>query len=898
MKRWLSHTTALAVLVALLGVVPIVQGTAESAIASTPRLTDPLFTKVPQATALTTLDMRVQYTGGDSTDAVATARVLQGLVNRTATNKVYLLNDAIDALHEIGGKNWNVQEDWITNTDELTDLPRTALARSSGENGGLRALVDQYSGYINGVVIWDPTATGDVDVATFGAAVTIAAQTGALAVSPDLRDDLVSWGYSFPVLEDLRDYDFDDDFEVLNWSVENYWAGSNQDLRSVFSLGADSYLDIRAFNEGPIDYAVATNGFAFDINMVDADDDAALMGLLDNYVDGETAILGWIPTHPGGTGFGETPAVLDGTSYYVLGGNGLSDFSVYGSFPDSDIDLPDPVADTVGANDVYVGLMLTDGDALHCVYRGMFSEFTQERTSSFGEVPITWSIAPQLANLAPPVYNYFAENLPEGSDLTIGWADKVNRSTDTGLTALAEQWRQYADLSDIHTVWTVHSQEDSQRSDLVGWDGVAIGYTNSQIPAHPATLRSDTAVLGTWNFGYDAPAEDVVAGIQDYAGQNPGAPLFMMVTMGAPFSETGSYYDKAKDIADALGADPQGRNYKFVGLSDMAATYSEFAANGGIGGGGAGNLMSNGGFELNPLDANGWGTQDWNSNASLSWATDQKRSGLYSAKVSGTGVNAGFNRDYTNKISIGPSETYTLGGWMKTDSVSGTGAWVWTEQLDSLGNVISGTRWDSPQELGTNDWNKVSHTFTAAPNAANMNLYVHLNGSGTVWYDDMTLASGAGPVVSNSGFESDPIDANGWDTFSWSGSPAITWATDQVHGGSRSLRVTNASSAFGGVNRDGNRVPVEASTSYTLEGWVRTDSVSSPTGEGAYWAIGFADAAGNWIGTSTYTDVLSATHDWTQVSATVTSPANAAYATIGARLNGTGTAWFDDVTLE
>lgn len=865
--------------------------------AATPRLTEPLFTKVPQATALTIMDMQVQYTGGDSKDAVAAARVLQGLVNKTATNKVYLYNDAIDALHEIGGRNWNVQQDWITNTDELKNLPKTNLTRSSGTNGRLHGLLNQYASTVQGLVIWDPRTINNVNVATFGAAVTIAAQQNALAVSPDLKDQLVSWGFNFPVLVDLRTNNFQNDYQVMNWSIDNYWATSNPSMRAVFSLGTDSFYDINVFNEGPIDYAVATNGFAFNINMTDSNDDTVLMKLLNKYTNGKTAILGWVPTHPGGTGTGEAPSILDGTSYYVLGGNGLSNFSVYGSFGDSNINMPAAVTSPVSNNDVYVGFMLTDGDALHCVYRGMFSEFTKEKTATFGQIPITWSIAPQLANLAPPIYNFFARNLPAGSDLTIGWADKVNGTNDTGLAALANHWKQYSDLTDIRTVWTVHSQENSQRSDLVGWDGVTIGYTNSQIPIHQASLRPDTTVVGTWNFGYDAPAQDIVNGIQAHVAQNAGTPVFMMVTIGAPFSEPGSYYDKAKQVADALQANAGGRNYKFVGAKDMAATYKQYVNGGGTGGGSGGNLISNGSFELRPVNANGWNTQNWNSNATFTWATDQKHSGTYSAKVNGTGINAGYNRDGANKISIGPGQTYTLSAWMKTNGTSGTGAWVWTEQLDSLGNVISGTRWDSPPQLGTNDWNKVSHTFTAASNATNMNFYVHLNGSGTVWYDDVSLVTGLGTTVPNGDFELNPLNANGWNIFTWAGAPAVSWATDEKHGGTHSLKVVAAASASGGVNKDASRISIAPNTTYTITGWVKANSVTATSGEGAYFAIGFADSTGAWLGTSSYTNVITGTQGWSLVSATVTSPANAASATISARLVGTGTAWFDDVVL-
>lgn len=99
------------------------------------------------------------------------------------------------------------------------------------------------------------------------------------------------------------------------------------------------------------------------------------------------------------------------------------------------------------------------------------------------------------------------------------------------------------------------------------------------------------------------------------------------------------------------------------------------------------------------------------------------------------------------------------------------------------------------------------------------------------------------------------------------------------------------------MNKDASRAAVLPNTTYTLTGWVKTNGVTAPAGEGAYYAIGFADNAGNWLGVSTYTNVVTGTQGWNLVSVTVTSPANAASATVSARLNGAGTAWFDDVTL-
>lgn len=48
-------------------------------------------------------------------------------------------------------------------------------------------------------------------------------------------------------------------------------------------------------------------------------------------------------------------------------------------------------------------------------------------------------------------------------------------------------------------------------------------------------------------------------------------------------------------------------------------------------------------------------------------------------------------------------------------------------------------RWDSGKVTGTNDWTRVERGFTTLPNAAKLRVYLHLRGSGTVWYDDVRL---------------------------------------------------------------------------------------------------------------------------------------------------------------
>jgi hypothetical protein len=552
---------------------------------------EPMFVKVrEQAEALTIVDLRVQFEDGDSTDAAATARVIQGLVNRSSTNKLYLWNDCTDSTHDIGGREWNVQREWLNRAEEIKSLPLTELIREEGPNGGLHALLKKYSGMIKGFVIWDPTTHNKVNMATFGAAVTIASQRTGLAVSPTIMDEIVSWGFAFPVLEDLRTYQFQSDHEALEWSIDHYWETSNQQLQAVFSLGMDGWAPITewadnwwsndTFHEGPIDYAVAVNGFSFNINMMDGNDDYVLLKLLRKYPEGKSAILGWVPSHPFVYGFSEMPTCLNLSSYFVAGVNGFSNMSVFASFADSDVQFPQGQAQAVESNDVFINFFASDGDALHCVYRGMFSAFTTRKDKHFGAIPITWTISPLLANLAPPIYNFFARDLPTTSDFAVAWANKVHTVHDSGLTEVTRNIKQHAELANIGINWTVHSAEETQQADVNEWDGIIVGYSNSRVEAKLSELNPQTAVWGTWAFG-DHTVDEIAEGISEFVDQaeagKQGQPLFLSVLLGAAFDQSGSFYANAWEIAERLQHGAHGRKYKFVNARDMAKTYKGYA---------------------------------------------------------------------------------------------------------------------------------------------------------------------------------------------------------------------------------------------------------------------------------------------------------------------------------
>ena len=547
---------------------------------------------MPLPTKITTVDIGIEHGEEDEWDSILTSRVIQGLVNRESPDKIWLFNDNSMAAH-VGSNSWDFQKVMLETLPELKDLARTNLPRQVGVNGGLHALLKymttNYPNLIKGWVVWDPKLEGQVRLATSGAAVTIAAQKNYLAVSPKLKDLIESWGFSFPELLDLREFDFKHDWQVLNWLVNNYFATSNRKHQLLYNTGVNSwdnpgpYESDKILSFGVIDYAVATNGFAFNIDVADANDDRALINMFQQpgLIEGRAGIIGWIPTHPERIKTSETPSILGPTSYYVIGTLSSSNWSVLGAFPDSQVDLPDPKAYPVDDKDVFITWWIADGDNLDHSFKGMFGLFKQ--SPNFGQRGITWSISPILAHLTPPLYNWYAQILPTENDMGIIWADKWMCTNLSNFEQAAYVWQAFAKKADLPVVNNFCDAE-GHRADIVDWLGVIQGIYNLKPPVQRLdATNTDTAVIGMHMFqdtsqdeGYERieNVPKIANGIRTWAKTHSGA-QFMPISIGkATYWQHYDYFKIAKALEENLLDNPEGRRYHFVKARDLMMTYS------------------------------------------------------------------------------------------------------------------------------------------------------------------------------------------------------------------------------------------------------------------------------------------------------------------------------------
>ena len=128
-----------------------------------------------------------------------------------------------------------------------------------------------------------------------------------------------------------------------------------------------------------------------------------------------------------------------------------------------------------------------------------------------------------------------------------------------------------------------------------------------------------------------------------------------------------------------------------------------------------------------------------------------------------------------------------------------------------------------------------------------------------------------------------------WQPYRWGGRGEFAYA-DLARTGERSVSIT---STDGADLSWGTVLPVRPYSRYRVMGWIRTEGVTATTGEGALINLHAVDGARS--------EALTGTHDWTPVSFEFDTGANDAVQVnclFGGWGHATGTAWYDDLSLE
>lgn len=145
-------------------------------------------------------------------------------------------------------------------------------------------------------------------------------------------------------------------------------------------------------------------------------------------------------------------------------------------------------------------------------------------------------------------------------------------------------------------------------------------------------------------------------------------------------------------------------------------------------------------FEADP-NANGWFivSSSEKSQISASWLDSNFHSAYHAIKVTGNDSSGNLKK----VLPIEQNKTYKLSVWNTSENITvkdgESGAFIAIAQLDSNGDIISSTQ-KSINWSNKHEWVQYNISNIKAVNGAvKIGIYMGLNGSGTVWFDDVCL---------------------------------------------------------------------------------------------------------------------------------------------------------------
>jgi len=308
--------------------------------------------------------------------------------------------------------------------------------------------------------------------------------------------------------------------------------------------------------------------------------------------------------------------------------------------------------------------------------------------------------------------------------------------------------------------------------------------------------------------------------------------------------------------------------------------------------------------------------------------TDQARTGTSSLKITApVGRPSGELVWFTETVPVpagSGGKQYVLSAWVKldvniSDSVFNASyalgfTWTWHTEMFADGggwNEFGSGEYRFVLNSDSQDWKQYQVIITVPDNsvqAVSVRPRAFNIWTGTAYYDDFELSAmnDVNIVQPMAGFESG--NPSLWNAEP--GTATLTWATDQTHGGTHSLKIEKTTTGSMARWLSGNNVrywvtDIPSGVDIKLGAWVKTSGVNTnPANDDARWQLKyyFYDINGVLIGGAPFVldvDQTVATRDWyadTNGVATVILPETAYGLQIGAEagLTSTGTVWFDD----
>lgn len=460
-----------------------------------------------------------------------TFAALQGIVNRERPN-LYLVGVRSAQDFDVDPS----AEEWLA---DVVDVPHEVVSPDEA----LDRLLDR----TEGMVVWDP----EVPYESQNVATTIAGRDDVVPVSPEMAGRLTA-EHGIEVAMDLRDLGLDTDRAFTEWAIaeldppEGGWA---------FPVWTGRERNGKPIQPGLRDWAVAHRAFVFDADP--ASEPGLLREVLDQFPRG-TDVYGYL--------FFDTP-LYKAVGLPVNEALGVGELTESGNWliPTTDAvnmtvhmhgreeprpalwddDAVEPDADTT-----YVSFVVSDGDALgymQTLARSLQFDHLDEET-----IPIGISTSPRLAEVAPNIWNWYLDHLPDNARLVAGPSGSAyffpSYAAEEDLDRFLEMSRTDLDATGLRSSWVINppltaSPTDDDLQQIVD-------------AFDPSILYADYTPL--------RPLSPVVSFIDEV----PIARIAMATTPG----------EIAEAIRNSIALQPEGSRFVAIGLVTWGTNADDAAA--------------------------------------------------------------------------------------------------------------------------------------------------------------------------------------------------------------------------------------------------------------------------------------------------------------------------------
>lgn len=535
---------------------------------------EPLLPKTPLASKVIVVDMKddLAETVPDerwnfAKEALAVSTVIQGIVNRTSTTKLYFIHTPQEHNRKAYPADlWQLEDGMIPVPHENAVLP------VGKKFPGLSYILANYRKYVKGKVIY-PGLTSSVCDGAVAAALTVAGIKDAIPVSDRIDEYIKAEGFDFPIVEKI---DFKSNIEAFDWALKNYLRPETT-RKFVGHHAATSF----GGDQVPIfwDYFVASRAFVFCLNGNRPTEKAKIRELLNsrNYPPG-TPVLG-IPVDEGA---GLREIQQQGYFFAITQIPNTSVTSSFPSDPDRLTPPPPPEPLRIDNRGVYVTFFVTDGDSLGPCTSYHYNSI--RNLPAAGKTPVGWTTGQQLFDLFPTFLEWMSGKYRGVYEMIGDFNDGVSPYTEQGIEGYTARIRHYTHntrgVLRVVNYFNYDRGRGAARSDRIAEDVqpyfVIEGY-DGPIEGKAGVFRVAGGVpITDLNGGHGRQVPRPGDRVRDLVASTPaGEPIFLVQPLG-PGWVGEDVPGMALEMKDDLLADSRGRNYYFVTPTQLAATWRAY----------------------------------------------------------------------------------------------------------------------------------------------------------------------------------------------------------------------------------------------------------------------------------------------------------------------------------